>query len=202
MQKKSVFLVVTAVACVACVGCQMSPVQKSGLAGGAIGAAVGGVLGGTGGTLSIAKSAGVGVCAGTTVGAGVEVGQSDQGITRIFVTEVMFASGKPTLTRVGIESLRRAGRVIRERYPNNEINIEGHADNVPTKLSGYRSNWELSTDRAAAVLHYLVEEEGLRPELLSITGYGGTRPVAPNDTALGQRLNRRAVLVILPDVKY
>ncbi len=137
-----------------------------------------------------------------TMGAEVEVGRSDKGITLTFVSEVLFASGKAKLTKGGMDSLHKAAEMIREKFPNNEINIEGHTDNERIKRSGYRSNWELSCERSLAVLHYLVDQEGFRSELLSATGYGDTRPVAPNDTALGRRLNRRAVIVIMPDVKY
>lgn len=132
----------------------------------------------------------------------VEVGRSDKGITLTFVSEVLFAPGRASLAKTGTETLSKAVDPVRQRYPNNEINIEGHTDNVCIKHSGYPSNWELSTERAASVLHFLIDNEGFRPDLLSITGFGDTRPVAPNDTALGRRLNRRAVLVILPDVKY
>ncbi len=136
------------------------------------------------------------------MGSEAEVGRSDKGITLTFVSEVLYASGKASLTKTGEQALHKAAQLIRERYPNNEISIEGHTDNEPIKYSGYRSNWELSCDRALSVLHYLIEQENFRPELLSATGYADTRPVAPNDTALGRRLNRRAVIVILPDIKY
>ena len=136
------------------------------------------------------------------LGGDVEVGLSDKGITVTFVSEVLFTPGRATLTKNGVSVMSRTAKALRERYPNNEINIEGHTDNVPVKHSGYRSNWELSADRAAMVAHHLIDQEGFRPDLLSITGYGDTRPVAPNETSLGWRLNRRAVLVILPDMKY
>jgi len=136
------------------------------------------------------------------LGGDVEVGMSDKGITVTFVSEVLFTPGRATLTKNGIDAMTRVSRALRERYPNNEINVEGHTDNVPVKHSGYRSNWELSADRAAMVVHHLIDQEGFRPDLLSLTGYGDTRPVAPNETSLGRRLNRRAVLVILPDMKY
>lgn len=136
------------------------------------------------------------------LGGDVEVGMSDKGITVTFVSEVLFTPGRASLTKNGISAIGRTAKALRERYPNNEINVEGHTDNVPVKQSGYRSNWELSADRAAMVVHHLIDQEGFRPDLLSITGYGDTRPVAPNETSLGRRLNRRAVLVILPDMKY
>lgn len=136
------------------------------------------------------------------VGSQVEVSRAEKGIALTFVSEVLFSPGKASLSRTGAGTLARVAGVLRERYPNNEMSLEGHTDNTPIQRSGYKSNWELSSERAAAVLHYLINEESFRPDLLSMTGYADTRPVAPNDTALGRRLNRRAVILILPDIRY
>jgi chemotaxis protein MotB len=36
------------------------------------------------------------------------------------------------------------------------IAVAGHTDNIPIKTARYRSNWELSTSRAASVVHELL----------------------------------------------
>ena len=77
------------------------------------------------------------------VGGEVEVGRTDKGITLTFVSEVLFSPGRASLTKSGSQSLRTAAAAVRQRYPNNEVNVEGHTDNVPIKHSGYPSNWEL-----------------------------------------------------------
>lgn len=66
------------------------------------------------------------------------------------------------------------------------IAIEGHTDNIgnPSK------NINLSAYRARAVMNYFIGK-GISPSRLSSTGYGDTRPIAPNTTAAGRLQNRR-----------
>ncbi|WP_443110826.1 OmpA/MotB family protein [Caloramator sp. mosi_1] len=46
----------------------------------------------------------------------------------------------------------------------NEIIVEGHTDTVPINTGYYKSNWELSADRAVKVTRFLVESKGLDPK--------------------------------------
>jgi OOP family OmpA-OmpF porin len=66
------------------------------------------------------------------------------------------------------------------------ISIEGHTDNVGTEAM----NMRLSTKRAEAVRAYLVQK-GVAPDRLESVGYGPTRPIASNKTAMGRGQNRR-----------
>lgn len=80
------------------------------------------------------------------------------------------------------------------------IVISGHTDNI----GGAARNRELSTDRANAVLDYLLEENGqiLSPYAAYFcgAGYGATRPVQSNETELGRSANRRIeISIILKD---
>ena len=70
--------------------------------------------------------------------------------------------------------------------------IEGHTD--ATGRTGH--NLELSRRRAAAVKHYLVGK-GIDTSRLETVGFGESRPIASNETALGQGQNRRVELVRL-----
>src|SRR5690606_30699111 len=60
----------------------------------------------------------------------------------------------------------------------------------------FPSNWELSTARAASVVHVLADQ-GVDPGRLAVVGYGEHQPVAGNDTVEGRNANRRVLLVIL-----
>jgi len=124
--------------------------------------------------------------------------EANDEITFTILSEVLFDSGKATLTQKGKQALARAAAVIREQFPDADVEIRGHTDNVPIRYSNFKSNWELSCHRALAVLHYLVENEGFEAERLAAVGYGETRPVASNDTPEGRRLNRRAEIVVRP----
>jgi chemotaxis protein MotB len=133
----------------------------------------------------------------------VSLTMDDRGIVITFVAEVLFDSGKADLKADGKTILRKIASVISQEAKYNEIGVEGHTDNVPIKLSGWKSNWELSTARATSVLHYLVNECGLTPNNLSATGYGEYRPVASNATKEGRQSNRRVEIIIkpMPDAK-
>ena len=74
--------------------------------------------------------------------------------------------------------------------PDWKLTVEGHTDATSTP----EHNQQLSERRAASVKTYLVGA-GIDASRLSTAGYGATRPVASNDTALGRAQNRRVELV-------
>lgn len=121
----------------------------------------------------------------------------DKGLVITFVAEVLFDSGKADLRKESLPILDKVVRVLKEEVPYNNIGIEGHTDNEPIKYSKWKSNWELSVQRALSVLHYL-ESKGIDPKRLFASGYGEYRPVASNDTPEGRQRNRRVEIVILP----
>jgi chemotaxis protein MotB len=77
-----------------------------------------------------------------------------------------------------------------------DVRVEGHTDDRPISTARYRSNWELSTARATAVLAVLAEVGSMAPNRLSAAGYGEFHPIAGNDTIDGRRQNRRVDLVV------
>ncbi|MBU0547899.1 MAG: flagellar motor protein MotB [Candidatus Omnitrophica bacterium] len=123
---------------------------------------------------------------------------TERGLVITFLSEVFFASGKDIIREDGKESIRRVAEVLNRDVPNSNVAIEGHTDKQPIKYSGWQSNWELSSARALAVLHYLVDECKVVPTRLSANGYGEFRPVAANDTKENMQKNRRVEIVILP----
>lgn len=127
----------------------------------------------------------------------VRLNMDDRGLVITFVAEVLFDSGKAVLKPDSLSSLDKVIRILKEEVPDNNMGIEGHTDNEPIKHSGWKSNWELSIQRALSVLHYLESKE-INPHRLSAIGYGEYHSVASNDTAPGRRLNRRVEIVILP----
>jgi len=114
--------------------------------------------------------------------------------------EILFDSGETTIKPQGIEVLKRVGTILLN-VKDKAINIEGHTDNVPigAELSEkYPTNWELSVSRATNVARYLQEKSGINPILLSATGYGEYKPIAPNETEEGKAKNRRIEIVLVP----
>jgi flagellar motor protein MotB len=128
----------------------------------------------------------------------VKVQMLEKGLVITFVSEVLFDSGKAKIKTEANSSLDKVARILKENVPDLDIGIEGHTDNVPIKVSGWKSNWELSSARAISVLHYLVDKKGIAPERVAAIGYGEYRPVASNDNKDGRKQNRRVEIVILP----
>ena len=79
-----------------------------------------------------------------------------------------------------------------ERSPNMLVEIGGHTDS----LGPEEYNQMLSQRRANAVKKYL-EKLGVDGKRINAVGYGESRPVAPNDSQEGRRLNRRTEFTIL-----
>lgn len=76
--------------------------------------------------------------------------------------------------------------------PDSQILVEGHTAAVG-KPAGELS---LSQERARKIANELVSR-GIPAKNLIVRGWGGTKPVAPNDTNAGRALNRRVEITIL-----
>jgi len=122
---------------------------------------------------------------------------AEKGLVITFVAEVLFDSGKTKLKKDSLPILSKVVRVLNENVPNNDIGVEGHTDNEPIKHSRWKSNWELSSQRALSVLYFL-EKKGVDSVRLLASGYGEYKPIASNNNVGGRQLNRRVEIVILP----
>ena len=78
------------------------------------------------------------------------------------------------------------------------IRVTGHSDDVPVANGRYRSNWELSSARAASVLHELLKGGAVAPRRCSAVGFGDSRPLVPNMDDESRAINRRVDIIILP----
>lgn len=106
-----------------------------------------------------------------------------------------FNSGKAVLLPGASGKIRRIATVL--ALHGLDLRVEGHSDDQPIHTAQFRSNWELSTARAMAVLMLLVDDSGVDPRRVSVAGYGQYRPVAGNSTPEGRQLNRRVDLVVV-----
>jgi len=106
-----------------------------------------------------------------------------------------FNSGQAVLLPGASGKIRRIATVLAQHGLN--LRVEGHSDDQPIHTPQFRSNWELSTARAMAVLMLLVDDSGIDPARVSIAGYGQYRPVADNSTREGRQMNRRVDLVVV-----
>jgi chemotaxis protein MotB len=112
----------------------------------------------------------------------------------------LFDSGSANLKEDGKFILQGvAAQLQSDRYDGYRIVVEGHTDDTPISSQQFASNWELSMARAAAVVHFLLNQ-GIPADRLRATGYGDTDPKLPNRDASGdaipdnQAQNRRVVI--------
>jgi chemotaxis protein MotB len=118
-------------------------------------------------------------------------------LTVNILDRVMFDSGEAILKPEGEVVMRKIASLL-AAHPTLKIHVIGHTDNVPIRAR-FASNWELSTARALAAVHFLTEKAGLDPRRVGAVGYGEFRPIADNATPEGRAKNRRIAITILPD---
>jgi chemotaxis protein MotB len=113
--------------------------------------------------------------------------------------DVLFDSGHVEIKPSGRTALEQVASVLGQ-LPERRFQVAGHTDNVPIRVSGYASNWQLSTARALEVLRFLTEH-GMAPERLSAAGYGEYDPIASNDSPAGKAKNRRIEITLMPRIE-
>jgi outer membrane protein OmpA-like peptidoglycan-associated protein len=106
------------------------------------------------------------------------------------MSDVLFDTGKYTLRPGTREKLAKVSGILLA-HPSLKLEVEGHTDSV----GGDEYNQRLSEQRASSVRDYLVQN-GIQMNNVTARGFGKTRPVATNDTAVGRQQNRRVELVV------
>ncbi len=111
-----------------------------------------------------------------------------------------FPSGSATISAAGQAVLADvAERLKSDALKDYLITVEGHTDDAPISTAQFPSNWELSTARASAVVHFFIDQ-GIPATRLRAAGYADTFPKLPNRDAQGhpipenQAQNRRVVI--------
>lgn len=125
----------------------------------------------------------------------IKVFENERGLTVRILDNILFAVGKADLSEYSKLILQKLA-VILKKIPN-DIRIEGHTDNVPISTSIFPSNWHLSVARATNTAYFLMVNEGLPPDRVSVVGYAEYKPVDLNENAAGRANNRRVDIVIL-----
>ncbi len=122
---------------------------------------------------------------------------NDQGNLELTIKDkLLFKSGGAELTPESIPILEEIGKTISDI--DNNIIIEGHTDDLaPGVNSGYRSNWELSSARALNVGQVFIKNSKIRPNRISIAGYGEHKPIVPNNSEKNRAINRRVSVIIV-----
>ena len=186
--------------------------EKGAVIGAGTGAAVGAVIGNQVG--STAQGAIIGAAVGGAAGAvighqmdqqaksldddleGATVARVGEGIVVTFENGILFDFDSATLRSQARSNLQELDENLRQ-YERTDVLIIGHTD--ATGADAY--NQTLSERRARAAADYL-QQLGVGSERVSTRGMGENDPVASNDTAEGQQLNRRVEVVIYADEEW
>ncbi len=118
----------------------------------------------------------------------------------VFQSEVFFDSGAATLRpegRAELDQLAGALLDLEKKIPpeiNWVLRVDGHTDARPVSASSpFKSNWELSAERAISVVQYLISK-GVSPQRLVAAGFGEFQPIDPGTTEEAFSHNRRIEL--------
>ncbi|MCX6151062.1 MAG: OmpA family protein [Ignavibacteriales bacterium] len=127
--------------------------------------------------------------------AAVKISSTERGVVVRIHDDILFNSGSSELGNYSKIILSNVAKVLKE-LPN-DVRIEGHTDNIPISTSSILSNWHLSVSRATNTAFYLMMNEGLPQDRVTIVGYAEYKPVDSNETPQGRSNNRRVDIVIL-----
>lgn len=130
----------------------------------------------------------------------VEANLNSRGVAIRLKGKLLFARGEASLRSEAEQTLKVLFEIC-SSIPL-PIAFEGHTDDSPIRTRRFKSNWELSTARAMAVMRDLVER-GVAQERVAVAGYAHMKPIASNDTKVGRSTNRRVELILLraPEVE-
>jgi outer membrane protein OmpA-like peptidoglycan-associated protein len=206
-------LTVVTVAGTGFTGCaRLNQTERGAVIGAAGGAAVGAVIGRQVG--STAQGAIIGAAVGGAAGAiigrqmdqqaeqlaatipGATVQRVGEGIAVSFESGLLFPFGSADLVPAGRENLRNLAESLRA-YPETEVLIVGHTDNVGSA----EFNQRLSMQRAESAANVLSSFGVPRPRIQT-AGRGLTEPIASNETEAGRQLNRRVEVAIFASEAY
>lgn len=110
--------------------------------------------------------------------------------------KVLFPSGSAKIHKDGLVELKKVADVLKD-IQGKVFRVGGFTDDVPIKTAQFPSNWELSTARALAVVHYF-ESLGIPGAQLAATGFGKFQPSVPNDSPEHKAQNRRIEIGLGP----
>ncbi len=77
------------------------------------------------------------------------------------------------------------------------VRISGHTDNQRLDSALYRSNWDLSAQRAVSVAQEMEKVRGFSHQRLRVRGMADTDPLVDNDTEENRARNRRVEISIM-----
>lgn len=105
-----------------------------------------------------------------------------------------FSAGSAFLQPQFIPILRKIGSLLAD-MPG-DIEVSGHSDSQQISNELYRSNWDLSSQRAVAVAEELRKAAGFDESRMSVVGKADTAPLSDTEDTQGRSRNRRVEISI------
>jgi outer membrane protein OmpA-like peptidoglycan-associated protein len=107
------------------------------------------------------------------------------------LSNLLFERSKPVLLEDSYPALEKLARILHEN-PSMKIELAGHTD----ALGSFKAKQTLSFERVERVKDILVEY-GIDKRRIVTIGYGGSKPIAPNDIEENRAKNRRVEIKVL-----
>ena len=124
---------------------------------------------------------------------------SSNHVTVRLKNKVLFEPGQSRLKPGHEPFLDRMASIL--GMVGNEVQVVGHVDPGPDRLSGSANVWQISAERAGSVVGYFVEEHGFGPERFSVQAFGNTEPLVPGLRARDREVNNRVeIRVMAPEL--
>lgn len=114
---------------------------------------------------------------------------TDRGLV-LTLGDVLFSTGSAKLQSGANNNLNKLVSFLNQ-YPERDVQIEGHTDNVGSS----QINQRLSRQRAESVQNYLTQQ-GIASKRIKAKGLSMSQPIASNNTAAGRQQNRRVEIII------
>ena len=117
----------------------------------------------------------------------------------VFQSEIFFDTGQAQLLPEGRAELDKVASALIDldkQIPSEiawVLRVDGHTDSRPINSPIYKSNWELSSARAIAVVQYLISR-GVAPQRLVAAGFAEFQPLDTAQTDEAYQRNRRIEL--------
>ncbi len=114
--------------------------------------------------------------------------------------DLLFEPNRAELRSAGKGVLMEVAKAIQSTAaaaPGRRFLVTAHVDDEPLKSRHFHSTWELTAERGAVVVDYLVSL-GLAPASFEAAGAGSFDPLVPNDSPDDRARNRRVEIALLP----
>jgi len=128
--------------------------------------------------------------------------QVSQPVVKITISNrILFKSGSYNVNDKATSLLKRVSNMVKKEA-NMDVMVEGHTDNKKVlRGSQVKDNWDLSSERATAVVRIMESKFDVPGERLIASARSKYVPIGDNNIPQGRQRNRRTSIIVIPDVQ-